>query len=282
MKNQTALIRNIDLKLVLTRVHATPDLHDRAKWHTSRGILSVNNQKFMNWSTGTGGGGAIDLLIHLHQCDFKTATSWLCQNFSIITTLPLSHPPSSTHHKLILPQRDDQHLQQVISYLNISRRIPLAIIQNLIASKSLYADQNANAVFLLLGKEKQIKGAELRGTSHIRWVGMAKGSRKDIGCFYVKNPNPHKMILCESAIDALSFFSMNPDWLCVSTSGANPNPAWLPLFIAKGFEIHCGFDADQTGDTIADKMISRYPSIKRLRPIQHDWNDQLRLLPITF
>jgi hypothetical protein len=29
-------------------------------------------------------------------------------------------------------------------------------------------------------------------------------------------------------------------------------------------------------------MISRYPSIKRLRPIQHDWNDQLRLLPITF
>jgi hypothetical protein len=29
-------------------------------------------------------------------------------------------------------------------------------------------------------------------------------------------------------------------------------------------------------------MISRYPSIKRLRPILHDWNDQLRLLPITF
>jgi len=71
-------------------------------------------------------------------------------------------------------------------------------------------------------------------------------------------------------------------WLCVSTSGANPAPAWLPLSIAKGFEIHCGFDADQTGDTLADKMISRYPSIKRLRPIQRDWNDQLRLLPITF
>jgi hypothetical protein len=45
----------------MIRVHATPDLHDRAKWHTSRGVLSVNNQKFMNWATGTG--GAIDLLI---------------------------------------------------------------------------------------------------------------------------------------------------------------------------------------------------------------------------
>jgi hypothetical protein len=48
MKNQTALIRNIDLKLVLTRVHATPDLHDRAKWHTSQGTISVNCQKFIN------------------------------------------------------------------------------------------------------------------------------------------------------------------------------------------------------------------------------------------
>jgi hypothetical protein len=29
-------------------------------------------------------------------------------------------------------------------------------------------------------------------------------------------------------------------------------------------------------------MISRYPSIKRLRPTQHDWNDQLRSLPTAF
>ena len=289
MKNQTELIRNIDLKLVLTQTQATPDPHDRTKWHTCRGTISVNGQKFMNWSTGTGGGGAIDLLMHLHQCDFKTAFRWLSENF--LNILPLSLPPSATNHgliyakrdnRLILPQRDDHLLPQVIAYLSINRRIPLALIQNLIASKSLYADQNANAIFPLLGKEKQIIGAEIRGTSHLRWVGMAKGSRKDIGCFYVKNPNPHKMILCESAIDALSFFSINPHWLCVSTSGVNPNPAWLPLFMAKGFEIHCGFDADQTGDTLADKMISRYPSIKRLRPVQHDWNDQLCLLPITF
>ena len=280
MKNQTELIRNIGLKLVLTRTQATPDPHDRAKWHTCRGIISVNGPKFMNWSTCTGGGGAIDLLMHLHQCNFKTALSWLCQNFS--NTLTLSPPPSTTHHRLILPQRDDHHLQQVISYLNINRRIPLTLIQNLITSKSLYADKYANAVFVLLGKEKQIKGAELRGTSKIRWLGMAKGSRKDLGCFYVKNPHPLKMVLCESAIDALSFFTMYPNRLCVSTSGANPNPAWLPLFLAKGFEIHCGFDSDETGDALAAKMISRYPSIKRLRPIQHDWNDQLRLLPITF
>jgi hypothetical protein len=280
MHNQTQRLRNIDLKLVLARIQATAHPYDRAKWYTCRGSLSVNGQKFFNWSTDSGGGGAIDLMMHLRQCDFKTATAWLQQNFP--DTSPQLCPPSITHTRLALPQRDDHHLQRLISYLNIDRRIPLAIIQNLIDSNCLYADTKANAVFLLLGKEKKIVGAEIRGTSHIRWLGMAKGSRKDIGCFYVKNPNPQKMILCESAIDALSFFSMNPQWLCVSTSGATPHPAWLPLFIAKGFDIHCGFDADQTGDSLANKMISLFPSIKRLRPIQHDWNDQLHSLPMSF
>lgn len=280
MKNQTELIRNIDLKYVLTRAQAIPDPHDRAKWHTCLGAISVNGQKFMNWSTGTGGGGAIDLLMHLHQCSFKSALCWLRQNFS--DALPLVCSPPMTHPRLTLPQRDDRHLPQVISYLSISRRIPLSLIKNLIASNSLYADPKANAVFLLLGKEKKIVGAELRGTSQLRWLGMAKGSRKDIGCFYVKNSSSKKMILCESAIDALSFFAVNPQWLCISTSGANPYPDWLPLFIAKGYEIHCGFDADHTGDAFAEKMICRYPCIKRLRPIQHDWNDQLRSHPISF
>ena len=280
MKYQIELIRNIDLNLVLSRTEAKKDPHDRAKWHTCRGILSVTGPKFMNWSTGTGGGGAIDLFMHLYQCDFKTALAELCQNFS---NIPQPNCMLSQNiQKLSLPQRNDHHLPRIISYLRINRRIPIDLIHKLIASRSLYADQKANAVFLLLGKKKEIMGAEIRGTSPIRWIGMAKGSRKDIGCFYVKNPNSEKIILCESAIDAISFFAMNPHWLCVSTSGATPCPAWLPLFLAKGFEIHCGFDADQTGDTIADKMISRYPSIKRLRPTQHDWNDQLRSLPTAF
>ncbi len=84
MKYQIELIRNIDLNLVLSRTEAKKDPHDRAKWHTCRGILSVTGRKFMNWSTGTGGGGAIDLFMHLYQCDFKTALAELWQNFSNI------------------------------------------------------------------------------------------------------------------------------------------------------------------------------------------------------
>jgi len=97
-----------------------------------------------------------------------------------------------------------------------------------------------------------------------------------LGCFYIKRSHTNKMVLCESAIDALSCFALNRDFITLSTSGATPNPAWLTTFINKGFEIYCGFDADKIGDSFAVKMMRRYPSIKRLRPIKHDWNEILQ------
>ena len=146
----------------------------------------------------------------------------------------------------------------------------------LIRSGKLYADNRGNAVFLLLGKEKKVVGAELRGTTHSRWHGMASGSKKGLGAFYVKNRNTDKIVLCESAIDALSYFALQPGCMVVSTSGANPDPAWLPLFMAKDFEIYCGFDNDEAGERAANKMIYLYPAVKRLRPTKHDWNEVLR------
>ena len=131
-------------------------------------------------------------------------------------------------------------------------------------------------MFLLLGKEKSVVGAELRGTTNKRWHGMAPGSRKDLGCFYVKSPHINKVVICESAIDAISLFALHSDCLAMSTSGVNPNPVWFPKLINKEFDMYCGFDSDEIGDTIANKMISLYPTVKRLRPHKHDWNEVLK------
>ena len=78
------MVRHIDLKEALNRTGAIKDNIDKAKWRTCQGVISVTGQKFINWSDGAiGGGGAIDLIIHLKQYDFKTAVSWLFDNFSI-------------------------------------------------------------------------------------------------------------------------------------------------------------------------------------------------------
>ena len=264
-------VRHIDLCTLLHHHGCIKDPHDKAKWHTPRGVISVNGRKFMNWTLGTGGGGAIDLVIHLQGVGFKDAVFWLCNN--VFLTFAQQTPPKQ---RLKLPQRDDGKLLQVIRYLKDQRRIPKEQIDTLIESGKLYADFRANAVFLLLGKKKRIVGAELRGTYGTQWRGMAPGSQKNQGCFYLIGTSTRKMVLCESAIDAVSCFVLHPEYTAISTSGATANPAWLRNFIRKDCKIHCGFDSDRTGNMLADKMSKLYPSIKRLQPPGHDWNQVLQ------
>ena len=67
MREQTDRVRSIPLPCVLLAVGAKPDRGDKSKWHTPQGVISVTGCKFMNWNSNTGGGGAIDLVIHLNR-----------------------------------------------------------------------------------------------------------------------------------------------------------------------------------------------------------------------
>jgi hypothetical protein len=275
IKQKADLVRGINLGQVLDGSGAVKDKFDKAKWHTSKGAISICGPKFMNWSKDIGGGGAIDLVMHLKNFDFKTAVLWLDTVFSG-HHIQIPSNKMKPNPILKLPKKDSTKLPQLINYLVKIRSIPLSLINSLIHSGKLYADTKGNAVFLLLGKEKKIVGAELRGINHTIWRGMAKGSRKDIGFFRVRSRHPDKIVLLESAIDAISFFALYPNCMAISTSGASPNPAWLRSFINTESEIYCGFDSDDIGEKAAKKMIALYPTIKRLRPPKHDWNDVLK------
>ena len=122
----------------------------------------------------------------------------------------------------------------------------------------------ATASFYCLEKEKSRWGAELRGTSSIPWRGMAPGSSKAQGYFFIARPRAKTIILCESAIDAISCFALQPRCRCISTSGATPHPPWLDTLLRQGHQVYCGFDADHTGDRSAQEMAQRYPAIQRL------------------
>ena len=52
-------------------------------------------------------------------------------------------------------------------------------------------------------------GVELRGSSIQKWRGLTPGSRKDLGYFFILNDNPKFVVLCESAIDAISCFVLH-------------------------------------------------------------------------
>ena len=269
-------LRSIPLESVLVRTGARRDRQDSAKWHTLQGPISVTGMKFINWTQGRGGGGAIDLAMHLNGLDFKAAIDWLGRHFPLPDDSQ-SRPPARS---LALPLPDPSKLRTVKQYLVHCRRITPSLMESLVQSGRLYADTRGNAVFLLLGKENSPVGAELRGTGPARWRGMAPGSRKDLGYFSIDPRDATMIVLCESAIDAMSCFLLHPSSLCVSTSGARPNPRWLPSFLSQGYPVYCGFDADPVGDAIAQQMIALYPAIRRLRPTEHDWNDVLLSHPV--
>jgi hypothetical protein len=280
-RQQAQRLRGIALETVLPLCGARRDCQDPRKWHTPEGVLSVNGPKFMNWNCGRGGGGAIDLVMQLEHLDFKAAVDWLAELFPGVVPEPVV--AATLRLSLQLPFPDPNQLHRVRQYLVHQRAIPPALLEPLIESGTLYADARANAVFLLLGKGNSPVGAELRGTTARPWRGLAPGSQKDLGCFAVPvQSSPSSLnvaspiILCESAIDALSCFALHPHCRCLSTAGARADPLWLKPLLDQADPIYCGFDADPTGDHMAAAMIALHPTVKRLRPPAHDWNDVLQ------
>ncbi|MBN1270022.1 MAG: DUF3991 and TOPRIM domain-containing protein [Kiritimatiellae bacterium] len=275
---RTDRLRAIPLAPILRALDARPDPRDPAKWHTARGPLSVKDAKFFNWKTGAGGGGAIDLAMHLNGLSFKEAIEWLAQRFVLpppVAAAAGANAPGS----LLLPAPAAETLPTVLRYLCLQRRLPTQRLQPLLNSGDLYADRKHNAVFLLRGPYNVPVGAELRATGPLSWRGMAPGSRKNGGYFAVGPLSPTAVVLCESAIDAISCCCLDPQRLCLSTAGARANPAWLPALLARHLPIYCGFDNDATGERMAQAMLALYPAIRRLRPDLHDWNDVLRSRP---
>jgi hypothetical protein len=270
---QAERLRAVPLPAVLRAAGAKPDRGDKQRWQTQAGLISVTGAKFFNWNRQLGGGGAIDLVIHLYGVDFTGAIAWLRARFTQGACPPMA---TTTHkQKLTLPIPNARALDAVKRYLRDQRRLSPVILDELIRSGNLYADAHANAVFLMRGKHNLAIGAELRGTGPRPWRGMAPGSRKDRGYFHLRGARVQAIVLCESAIDAISCFMIHPHACCLSTAGARPDTAWLPAIIRRGLPIYCGFDADPTGENMAAAMSTRYPAITRLRPPQHDWNDTL-------
>jgi hypothetical protein len=254
------------MDLVLQCIGAVKDRHDKLKWHTYRGPISVMDEKFYSWQYCQGGGGAIDLSMFLLNTGFASARAWLVSHF-------LAESRKVTAVGLYIPEPVRDNRSHVQKYLCLLRRLPERILQPYFDSQIIYGDYKRNAVFLLLGKEKRAVGAELRGTGKRVWRGMSKGSKRHAGFFYCGPTSARRCILCESAIDALSCYVLHPDALCISTAGILARPACISPLIRRGYSVYCGYDKDEAGELAARRMMMLYPSVMRLRPALKDWNE---------
>src|SRR5438876_9998869 len=115
MRDHFDPLRRIPLTAVLRACGAQPDRYDKAKWHTAEGSISITGTKFMNWHCSQGGGGAIDLAMHLNHLAFPAAVRWLERQFPIPPQAP---PGQLSPRRLSLPPPDPHQLPAVTRYLD--------------------------------------------------------------------------------------------------------------------------------------------------------------------
>src|SRR6056297_2326063 len=95
-------VREVPLETVMALRQAARDPRDRHKWHTEQGPVSLTGQKFTNWHRNTGGGGAIDLVMHLAGLDVSAAVAWLEQYAAGRAAAGIAGPHASSHQKAAL------------------------------------------------------------------------------------------------------------------------------------------------------------------------------------
>lgn len=277
-------LRALPLERVARRLGYSRDPRNRLRWKRRGSVLSISAARFYDHCAARGGGGAIDLVLHIRQGSFRDALDFL-DTLPASRQAPAPAPQPAQAPGLRLPEPRDERWPAVRRYLARSRRICTRLLDRCHRRGLLWADQRRNAVFLCRDRQHRPAGAELAGTrpdpSGRTFKGLAKGSRKQRGGFWLPPPDaaPSCVLLTESAVDALSARLLSrhlpADTLVASTAGvARRLPAWLSEFPASA--ILCGYDADAAGEHAADALQECHPGLRRLRPPDAaDWNDLL-------
>lgn len=276
-------LRQLPLRQVAIRLGYRRDPRDRNRFKRDGSVISITGAKFYDHRKNRGGGGAIDLVIHAEGRSFAQAVERLRQLAGDL--VPDPDPKPERRRTLELPPPAGSAWPAVHRWLTRERALPHNLVAALNRRGLLHADARRNAVFLTTDKNRKPTGAECFGTvtppGGKPFRGMAPGSQKNSGSFWIPaDQSPvHTLFITESAIDALSAFSMpglrKPGTVFLSTTGTSRSvPTWAEAWTPR--HVICAFDADDAGDEAADKLAARDPRARRLRPEGgKDWNASL-------
>jgi hypothetical protein len=287
-------LREIPLEAVLEGFGAQRDPKDpRRNWKTPDSRITVSGEQFFDHNQGRGGGGALDLTLHLMgrdfrqpaASDFRSAARWLGGVGNALQPPPSraeprqtssnteGHPPKPPES--VLP--DPTRIARVRWYLVQQRALPETLVDQAIARGDVFADSKANAVFKLRDETGREVGYERRGTYGKPFHNVA-GEK---GLFCAGMGATKVAAFVESAIEALSYKALRGPVLAVSTTG---NAVELPERMAqplreRNFRIVAAFNADRDGDRFAERFAERLGGeVLRDRPREtKDWNQLLQL-----
>lgn len=283
-------VRDFPLKDVAYELGLEPDLKDKHKWQNEHHTINITGSKFYDWKQMKGGGGAIDLVMHVNESDYKQSVAWLGDRFGEGATIEAAKYKTreiirtEPVREFVPPVPEPNKWQFVKQYLTRDRKLPSALVDKLHEQGLIYADENQNAVFIRRSiDEMKITGASLRGTtgSDNKFKGLAKGSRRSDGWFYFEqgeqsSDSIRRVVLVESPIDAMSLAVLertdSVKTLYLSTDGAGQIPT---EYLQEAKEVVIAFDGDLAGKEMAQRIKAQLPKALVKKPKAIDWNEEL-------
>ena len=227
------------------------------------------------------GGNNIQFVQEFMGLDFLSAVELLSNEKAIpFHSHIASKVESPKNREITLHESTD--LSKTMYYLHHVRGLTIASLEKLTAEGRLSQEEKTgNAVFKIFDENGLLVGAEKVGTSNVRFKSFDKGTADGYG-FEIVSGKPANTYFFESAIDAISFADLYPeqrDYRLVSMAGVKPSVVTetMKRYAISPENIYLCTDNDKAGNEIAEKLIARYPAMKRVTPNgAKDWNDILQ------
>lgn len=243
-------------------------------------------------------GGAIDLVMHVNQCNFRQAVVWLHERFGEagVERAAIAHVKNraadiiqtQARPQFTPPVEDRNNWPAVERYLTQQRGIPSDCLQMLQNLGLLYADDQQNAVFVMRNLDGQRNGAFLRGTrgENNSFKGYSKGTKRRDSWFYFglggqATDKASHVLLCSSPIEAISramleYFvrgNVPPErTLYMAVDNINSLPVERLQNVPN---ILVTFGKDQSTNAAAQRVLELLPQSQQVLSKAADWNQQL-------
>lgn len=227
------------------------------------------------------GGNNIQFVQEFMGLDFLSAVELLSNEKAIpFHSHIASKVESPKNREITLHESTD--LSKTMYYLHHVRGLTIASLEKLTAEGRLSQEEKTgNAVFKIFDENGLLVGAEKVGTSNVRFKSFDKGAADGYG-FEIVSGEPQSTYFFESAIDAISFADLHSeqsDYRLVSMAGVKPSVVTetMKRYAISAENIYLCTDNDKAGNEFAEKLIARYPAMKRVTPNgAKDWNDILQ------
>lgn len=227
------------------------------------------------------GGNNIQFVQEFMGLDFISAVELLSNERAIpfhSHSISKAEPPKNRE----IMVHDSKEISRITDYLHNIRGLSYDAIAGLIADGRLSQEEKTgNAVFKIFDESGLLVGAEKVGTSNVRFKSFDKGAADGYG-FEIVSGEPANTYFFESAIDAISFADLHSeqrDYRLVSMAGVKPSVVTetMKRYAISPENIYLCTDNDKAGNEFAEKLIARYPAMKRVTPNgAKDWNDILQ------